>query len=65
MLKKQHAFISKKFEQKLKPFDEQYTKDCAEFYYHLDGKQYRLIYDHSGDYFCDIIYEGKYQNDTE
>jgi hypothetical protein len=48
-------------EQKLKPFDEQNEDKCKEFYYELDGKQYRLIYDQSGDWFCDIIYEGAYK----
>lgn len=45
---------------KLKPFDVQTEEDFTEIYYHLNGKQYRLIYDRSGDYFCDIIYVGNY-----
>lgn len=46
---------------KLKPFSYHYDRKHSEFFYELDGKQYRLIYDPSGDWFCDIIYEGNYK----
>ena len=46
---------------KLEPFDIEYDRKSSDFYYELNGKQYRLIYDGSGDWFCDIIYEGNYK----
>ena len=55
------AVYNKISELKLKPFDIQREDKCKEFFYELDGKQYRLIYDVTGDWFCDIIYEGNYQ----
>jgi len=48
-------------ELKPKPFDRHYDRKHSEFYYEVDGKQYRLIYDAGGDWFCDIIYEGNYK----
>lgn len=45
---------------KLEPFNIEYDEDCSEFYYELNGKKYRLIYDRAGDWFCDIIYQGDY-----
>lgn len=47
--------------EKIPEFDVEYTSESTEFYYELDGKQYRLIYDRSADWFCDIIYEGEYK----
>jgi hypothetical protein len=44
----------------LEPFKIEYDKDWSEFYYELDDKKYRLIYDRAGDWFCDIIYQGDY-----
>lgn len=46
---------------KLEPFEIEYDSDYSEMYYDHKGKQYRLIYDRAGDWFCDIIYEGKYK----
>ena len=37
-----------------------HSQEFSEYYFNHKGKQYRLIYDHSGDRFCDIIYEGEY-----
>ena len=47
-------------ELKLKPYDQQVHRKCGELYFDLDGKKYRLIYDQSFDWFCDIAYEGTY-----
>jgi len=50
-------------ELKIDPIHTVYERKCAEEYYELDGKQYRLIYTPDFDWFCDIIYEaqeGKY-----
>lgn len=47
----------------LDPIHTVLERKCAEAYYELDGKQYRLIYTPDFDWFCDIIYEaqeGKY-----
>lgn len=41
----------------LEPYDIVYEKKCSEYLYALNGKNYRLIYDRDGDWFCDIIYE--------
>lgn len=46
---------------KLNPFNENVDKKYSEFYYELNGNQYRLIYDQGGDWFCDIIYQGNYK----
>ena len=48
-------------ELKLMPFDIEYYRKFSEQFYHLDGKQYRLVFDPQGDWFCDIIYEGEYE----
>lgn len=48
-------------EVKPKAFDSYHDGDVSEFYYEVEGKQYRLIYDVGGDWFCDIIYEGNYK----
>lgn len=42
---------------KLKPVDIYREAKFSEFMYELNGKLYRLVYDPSGDYFCDIIFE--------
>lgn len=41
----------------LEPFDVYRDSKYSEQHYHLDGKDYRLIYDPDGDWFADIIYE--------
>lgn len=46
---------------KLEPFSIEFESDCSEVYYDYKGKQYRLIYDRAGDWFCDIIFEGQYK----
>ena len=44
----------------MEPYDIQYESKCAELYYEVAGKKYRLIYDQNCDWFCDIAYEGDY-----
>lgn len=46
---------------KLEPVHIDYDRKSADVFYILDGKTYRLIYDNSCDWFCDIIYEGDYK----
>lgn len=45
----------------LEPFSQVVEGKSGELFYKLNDKQYRLIYDRDFDWFCDIIYEGKYK----
>lgn len=42
---------------KLEPVDIIYEHKFSEQIYNLDGKQYSLVFDREGEWFCDIIYE--------
>ena len=44
----------------LEPYEIEYEDQCAELYYEIEGKKYRLIYDQDCNWFCDIAYEGDY-----
>ena len=46
---------------KLEPVHIDYDRKSADVFHILNGKTYRLIYDQSCDWFCDIIYEGDYK----
>ena len=45
---------------KLEPVHIDYDRKSADVFHVLNGKTYRLIYDQSCDWFCDIIYEAPY-----
>jgi len=46
---------------RLEPVHIDYDRKSADVFHTLNGKTYRLIYDNSCDWFCDIIYEGAYE----
>lgn len=41
----------------IKPFDSFHEQKCLILSYKMDDKQYDLVYEPSGDWFLDIIYE--------
>ena len=45
---------------KLEPVHTDYDRKSSDLYYKHNGKTYRLVYDNSCDWFCDIAYEGDY-----
>ena len=47
--------------QRIKEFKIERESKCMELYFEVDSKQYRLIFDSTGDWFCDIAYEGAYK----
>ena len=44
----------------IRPFQTVRDGKCAELYYEVAGKKYRLIFTPDFDWFCDIAYEGDY-----